>query len=136
MRVIKGGKYNKPPKLKKPKALEVKTPIKIERGADRFDNWLQNKAKEVEANKPPDRYFVAEVKIEVPKPTHNAWNPVFIDFLCFEQPNHPSLDQIIETAYKAWRICTKVEVQKIEEKSAKDYWDFIGDESGWKIIDP
>lgn len=134
MRVIRGGKYDGPPKLKIPKALAVPK-IEVEGMADKFENWLQDKAKEVEANKPNDRYFVAYVDIYLPIASHKAWPTSIRDTLCFEQPDYPSVDEIEVTGHKAWRIARKVVFLSIQELTEADYMNFLGDESGWQVID-
>ena len=67
-------------------------------------------------------------------PAH-VWPRSINETFLFEQPNQPSLDEVIATAKKAWRIAERVEVTNFYEMNRVDYLAFLGDEAGWTVID-
>lgn len=120
-----------------------KSKIEVERGAWKFERWL-NKEKTaqdmaaIEYKKAhPDRYFVAFIKLDMPRssaPEH-VWPSVINETLLFEQPDMPSLDDVIATAKKAWLIAQRIEVLNFYEMNTKDYFKFLGNESEWRVIE-
>lgn len=120
-----------------------KAKIEVERGAWKFERWL-NKEKTaqdmaaIEYKKAhPDRYFVAFIKLDMPRssaPEH-VWPSVINETLLFEQPDMPSLDDVIATAKKAWLIAQRIEVLNFYEMNTKDYFKFLGNESEWRVIE-
>lgn len=138
MRMIRGGKTT--PEAKVVKALNLPK-IEVERGAGKLDKWLDKQRGVIEqagidhkaAN--PDRYFVAFATIWMPIATSSAWPSKISDTLLFEQPEMPSMDQVINTAKQCWGIARAVDVLNFYELSADDYQAFLGDESEWSVID-
>ena len=120
-----------------------KSKIEVERGAWKFERWL-NKEKTaqdmaaIEYKKAhSDRYFVAFIKLDMPRssaPEH-VWPSVINETLLFEQPDMPSLDDVIATAKKAWLIAQRIEVLNFYEMKTKDYFKFLGNESEWRVIE-
>ena len=120
-----------------------KSKIEVERGAWKFERWL-NKEKTaqdmaaIEYKKAhPDRYFVAFIKLDMPRssaPEH-VWPSVINETLLFEQPDMPSLDDVIATAKKAWLIAQRIEVLNFYEMNTDDYFKFLGNESEWRVIE-
>ena len=120
-----------------------KSKIEVERGAWKFERWL-NKEKTaqdmaaIEYKKAhPDRYFVAFIKLDMPRssaPEH-VWPSVINETFLFEQPDMPSLDDVIATAKKAWLIAQRIEVLNFYEMNTKDYFKFLGNESEWRVIE-
>lgn len=117
--------------------------IKIDGGAWKVDQWLYEQKSKAEqdaiqdAAANPDRYFVAFAVLDMPRssaPAH-VWPRSINETFLFEQPNQPSLDEVIATAKKAWRIAERVEVTNFYEMNRVDYLAFLGDEAGWTVID-
>ena len=128
------------PKL--PKALDT-SKIEVERGAWKFEQWLNRQKiaqdiKEIEYKEAhPDRYFIAFVKLDMPRssaPQH-VWPSEVNETFLFEQPDMPSLDDVMATATKAWGIAQRIEVMNFYEMNVKDYFDFLGDDSQWTVIE-
>lgn len=120
-----------------------KSKIEVEPGAWKFERWLnkektaQDMAKIEYKKAHPDRYFVAFVKLDMPRssaPEH-VWPSVINETLLFEQPDMPSLDDVIATAKKAWLIAQRIEVLNFYEMNTKDYFKFLGNESEWRVIE-
>lgn len=144
MKVIKGDKYVKPKNRAKHHLMRPPEQIKIDGGAWKIDQWLYEQKGKAEqdaiqhAAANPDRYFVAFVRLDMPRssaPAH-VWPSVINDTLLFEQPNQPSLDDVMATAKKAWGIADRIEVINFYEiEDQADYLAFLGDEAGWTVID-
>lgn len=142
MKVIKGDKHVKP-KPAKHKLMRPPEQIKIDGGAWKIDQWLYEQKDKAEqdaiqhAAANPDRYFVAFVRLDMPRssaPAH-VWPSVINETFLFEQPNQPALDDVIATAQKAWGIAERIEVTNFYEMNEVDYLAFLGDEAGWTVID-
>tara|TARA_B100000530_G_scaffold309310_1_gene235024 strand:- start:39693 stop:40097 length:405 start_codon:yes stop_codon:yes gene_type:complete len=129
------------PKHKVIKALD-QPKIEVDRGAHKLDKWLDRQRGIIEqagvdhkaAN--PDRYFVAFVRLDMPRSTapERVWPRSINETFLFEQPDMPSLDDVVATAKKAWGIADRVEVLNFYEMNEVDYMAFLGDESGWTVI--
>ncbi len=113
------------------------------RGAWKFEQWLDRQKTEKEIadaeykRAHPDRYFVAFIKLDMPRssaPEH-VWPRFINETFLFEQPDMPALDEVMDTAKKAWGIADRIEVLNFYEMSEADYKAFLGDESGWTVID-
>lgn len=117
--------------------------IEVERGAWKFERWLdkQKTAKEladIEYKKNhPDRYFVAFVELTMPFSTApiSVWPRYITETFLFEQPLQPSLDEVVATAKKAWGVADKIDITNFYEMNETDYKAFLGDESGWTVIE-
>lgn len=144
MRLIKGGKFTpaKPKKSAKRPLMDSAERITLDGdGAWKFDRWLYEQKSKAEqdaiqdkaAN--PDRYFVAFVDIHMPIATSNAWPSMIRDTLLFEQPDMPSYSQVFDTVKYNCKITQRIEITSLYELSAADYKAFLGDESGWTVIE-
>lgn len=145
MRLIKGGKHTpSTPKIPAKRHL-MKPPasIKIDGSAWKIDQWLYEQKSKAEqdaiqdkaAN--PDRYFIAFVELTMPRssaPSH-LWPRSINETFLFEQPLQPSLDDVVATAKKAWGIANKIDITNFYELNEFDYKAFLGDESGWTVIE-
>lgn len=142
MKVIKGDKYVKPKTRAKHHLMRPPEKIKIDGGAWKVDRWLYEQKSKAEqdaiqdAAANPDRYFVAFVRLDMPRSTapERVWPRSINETFLFEQPDMPSLDDVVATAKKAWGIADRVEVLNFYEMNEVDYMAFLGDESGWTVI--
>lgn len=146
MRLIKGGKHtpSKPNIPAKRHLMDLPERITIDgNGAWKFDQWLyeqkskaeQDAIKDKAAN--PDRYFVAFAVLAMPRSTAplHLWPRFINETFLFEQPLQPSLDDVMATAKQAWQIAEKIEITNFYEMAEADYKAFLGDESGWTVIE-
>lgn len=145
MRLIKGGKHT-PSTPKIPAKRHLMKPaasIKIDGSAWKIDQWLYEQKSKAEqdaiqdAAANPDRYFVAFVKLTMPFSTApiTVWPRFITETFLFEQPLQPSLDDVVATAKKAWGIANKIDITNFYELNEFDYKAFLGDESGWTVIE-
>lgn len=144
MRLIQGGKKTPVDKIPAKRHL-MKPPasIKIEGGAWKIDQWLYEQKSKAEqdaiqdkaAN--PDRYFVAFAVLAMPRSTAplHLWPRTINETFLFEQPLQPSLDDVMATAKQAWQIAQSIEITNFYEMNETDYKAFLGDESGWTVIE-
>ena len=146
MRLIKGGKFTpaKPKKSAKRPLMDSAERITLDGdGAWKFDRWLYEQKSKAEqdaiqdkaAN--PDRYFVAFAVLTMPRSTAplHLWPRTINETFLFEQPLQPSLDDVMATAKQAWQIAQSVEITNFYEMNEADYHAFLGDESGWTVIE-
>lgn len=144
MRVIDGGKSKPADKIPAKRHL-MKPPaaIKIEGTAWKIDQWLYEQKSKAEqdaiqdAAANPDRYFVAFVELTMPVSSAplRVWPRSISETFLFEQPTQPSLDDVMATARKAWGIADKIDITNFYEMNETDYKAFLGDESGWTVIE-
>lgn len=146
MRLIKGGKFTpaKPKKSAKRPLMDSAERITLDGdGAWKFDQWLYEQKSKAEqdaiqeklAN--PDRYFVAFAVLTMPRSTAplHLWPRTINETFLFEQPLQPSLDDVMATAKQAWQIAQSIEITNFYEMNEADYYAFLGDESGWTVIE-
>ena len=117
--------------------------IEVGRGAWKFERWLDKQKTEKELadieykKNHPDRYFVAFVKVSLPRATlpEHLWPTVINDTLLFEQPEPLTFEDIIRVANKAWILADRIELTNFYEMNANDFAAFVGDEAGWTVIE-
>jgi hypothetical protein len=113
------------------------------RGAWKFEQWLdkQKSAEEFAAAEykkaHPDRYFVAFLKISIPRSTlpEHVWPTVINETLIFEQPEQVTFEDIMRVAKKAWLIADDIAVTNFYEMSASDFSAFVGCDKEWGVIE-
>ena len=113
------------------------------KGALKFEAWLnkrtleQQKEHEQYKLENPDRYFVAFVEIYMPRATlpEHIWPRKINDTLLFEQEDMPSINDVVETARRAWGVASRIDLINFYEVNVEDYQKLFGDEGDWEVID-
>ena len=67
-------------------------------------------------------------------PEH-IWPRKINDTLLFEQEDIPSINDVIETARRAWGVASRIDLINFYEVNAEDYQKLFGDEGDWEVID-
>ena len=67
-------------------------------------------------------------------PEH-IWPRKISDTLLFEQEGIPSINDVIETARRAWGVASRIDLINFYEVNAEDYQKLFGDEGDWEVID-